>query len=470
MNIQTPPPNAGKLSVSPSPIQSRWYLLDALFIVVTAFLLYYGAFWKSPDLQGAAIHQNDIAHYQCYTTAFWKGVEALKELPGNQCDFIIHPLPGTPIITQDDLLSKLANAPGWIRQLIATQSPTQPFHALPNEYPLIVMLPFSLAAIAPQPFYPLAFALLMTLTLSGIYVLLKRFASPGRAVTFLLLLIIGCWGTALGRYDLIPSALTLMALLYAERKRWIWAYTLLALATLFKFYPLILLLPFFIAQQRAMSGKWFSWHRFAPLGSFVVLCTVVMSLSLALSVAGTLGPLSYFGDRPIQVESTSASLLWLTHTLGDIPLTYGFSFGSRNVFSPLSPLITSGGTVVLLGGLLLIFWLQWRQKITLATTLVLTLLLVLFAGKVFSSQYLIWVAPLIAYNREMNARWVLAWGMISLLTTLIYPFLYERASFPFGTWLPDFHLTVLIRNILLGLFICSLLYTVLRNPRLPEQA
>lgn len=452
--------------------RSTRFLLDIALLLIIGLVLYYGSFWKSLNTHSTAAQQTDAARYECYTVAFWKGFSALQELPAQQCAFLTHPTTTTPVLSTSALLqkSRAAGAPEWITDLIATQVPTLPFHALPSEYPLIVMLPFSLAALAPLAYYQIAFAILMILLMATIYTLLMRFANRWTAFSFLLLLVAGNWGTALGRFDLFPAALTLIALLCAERARWNWSFAFLALATLAKIYPILLIPAFLIAQQRHYAGQPFAWRRFIPLSLFFALCAGVTALSLLLSVAGTLAPLSYFGNRPVQVESVSASVLWLAHVAGGYPLTFGFSFGSRNMFSPLSTMVSAGGSLLLVAGILYTFWLQWRGKITLAMSSLLILLIIIYTGKVFSAQYLIWVTPIIAYISRGEKKWLIGWGSICLVTTLIYPFLYERPSFPFGTYLPDFYLTVFIRNALLTGFLGILLYVVSRHrlAHLPE--
>jgi hypothetical protein len=303
----------------------------------------------------------------------------------------------------------------------------------------------------------------MIILIAAVYFVLKRFASNGAAYAFVLYMVVGCWATGAGRFDILPSALTLLAILCAERTRWRWAFALLALATLLKFYPVVLLAPFLIAQQMQLKEKWYAPSRFAPLGVFIAVCAAVTAISLLLSVEGTLGPLGYFGTRPIQVESSLASLVWVLSTLFGKAITYQFSFGSRNLLSPFSSAVTLLGTLVLVGGLLYTFWLQWRAKMGLALACLLTLLIVMLTGKVFSAQYLIWVAPLVAYIGRANWRWLVGWGSVCLLTTIIYPFLYEPNKFPFGALLPPFNATVLLRNLLLFLFTCTLLYTTARS-------
>jgi hypothetical protein len=101
---------------------------------------------------------------------------------------------------------------------------------------LIVMVPFSLAGLAPPIYYQLAFAVVMLVLLATIYLVLLRFADHWTACAFLLWLFVGGWGTALGRFDLFPAVLTLCALLCAERARWNYAFALLALAALAKIH------------------------------------------------------------------------------------------------------------------------------------------------------------------------------------------------------------------------------------------
>ncbi len=448
----------------------RHYLLDILLLLLVSALLYYGVFWKNLNVLSGAENDTDAAKYECYAVAFWHGQAATRALPAAQCSFLTHPT--TPSISQGQIVQSMKRygMPDGLVQFVANQSATQPFHALPHEYPLLTLIPFSLGLVAPYDWYLVAFALWMILFIAATYFVLKRFASDGAAYAFAFYMVVGCWVTGAGRFDILPSALTLLAILCAERARWRWAFALLALATLLKFYPVVLLVPFLIAQQTQLKEKWYVWSRFVPLVVFVAICALVTAVSLLLSVEGTLGPLGYFGTRPIELESSLASLVWAVSAVFGKAVTYQFSFGSRNILSPLSSYATQLGTVVLLGGLLYTFWLQWRAKIGLALACLLTLLIVMLTGKIFSAQYLIWVAPLVAYIGRGNWRWLVGWGSVCLRTPVIYPFLYEPNKFPFGALLPPFSATVLVRNVLLLLFTCALLYAASRSRRRVEES
>jgi hypothetical protein len=163
--------------------------------------------------------------------------------------------------------------------------------------------------------------------------------------------------------------------------------------------------------------------------------------------------------------------MWLVSLVTHHPLTFLKTFGSLNIFDGadfttgrLTSIVSLLGTGLLGIGLLYTYWLQWRSKIGLAAASLLTLLIVMLTGKVFSPQYLIWVAPLVAYVGEADLRWLFSWGTLSLLTTWIYPHIYIMTprldQVPF---LPLFFPVVTVRNVLLLIFILALLFSYSRS-------
>ncbi|SRR6266567_1245318 len=437
----------------PKPIAKlRWqYLADILLVLAMSSLLYYGYL----STGRFANPHTDIARYQCYAEAFWRGTPELHKFPPTQCSFI--KVGTSPTIVQKMKLH------GWLANVINTieslQSPLKPLHFLPLEYPLLTVIPFSLGLVGHVHLYRVVFPLWMALAASIIYFILVRYRSREAAIAFAFYLVVGSWSTADGRFDLIPAGFTLIALILAKRERWRWAFAALALATLFKFYALVLLVPFLITQQSQYHGsKWYAWQRWQPLGEFVLLCAVVTGISFMLSIEGTLAPLSYFEVRPVQVESFSASLLWLASFLHH-PVQYVVSFGAVNITSPLSHRVDILGMLGMVTGLLCTFWLQWRGKLGLFSASLLTLLIMIITGKVFSPQYLIWVTPLIAYIGGCNWKWLFSWGTIGLLTTLIYPYMYKAVhDIIMVPQQPAFQPVLLIRNVLILVVILVLLY------------
>jgi hypothetical protein len=427
------------------------YLQDVIVLLIWIGLLYYGSFWQMfrTDV--------DAAHYQCYAVAFWQGLSGLEHLPHGQCAFIVYPDKYLVDISQNGLINAIRpwNSSYSLINFITAQSSLQPYHMLPYEYPWLMLLPFSIGLVVPAHWYQIAFAIEMLVIAGCVYIVLQRWRSRRAALVYALYLLVGAWSTVASRFDIIPGALVLFAVICAKKKRWNWAFACLALATLTKFYPAILFVPFLLALQQETLGKWYVWRRWLPMGVFVCICVCVMSVSLLLNVVGTLTPLSYFSNRPVQIESLSASLLWVFSLLGRTSLTYAFTFGSINVFSPLAANISFRMIVMLFVSLVYTWWLQWRGRIDLAMACLLTLLIVMVTGKIFSVQYLIWVIPLAAYVGQNNRWWLLFWSIVGLLTSWIYPSIYMMDPVHLNVRL--LYPVVAVRNFLLVGFILVLL-------------
>jgi len=466
--------------------RSLAHFLDALLarhgsiayipIIIVTFGMFCGVSWM------IFWSQSDPARYQCYALTFWFGSSAAHLLPPSQCSFL--------------------NITG-----------TQPaLHMLPLEYPPFTLLPFSLALLAPLSYYQGVFAILMALTALLIYWLLLRYGPRGAAAIFALYVLIGAIATAPGRFDLLPSALTLLCIMAAERKHWTAAYIALAFAVLLKLYPFLLLPPLFIAEQRSLGRlkEFNNLHqprhpersegsggtqqprvpsrratssgtlalRFARARSFAaaqddisqILLGVrgwywkncLICLGLIVGITGVFALLNfqgavisqfaYFLNRPIQIEATGSVFLWIAARLG-VPAQVVSSYGSINIVSSLDGPISYAGLLLLALGYLYTLWMQWRGKLNVAQAAIAVLLIYIVTGKVFSPQYLIWLMPLLAYTGAFDAFWLLSWGAVSLLTSYIFIFYYSSfASDPLLVpYAPGFFATSTIRNFLLVL-------------------
>jgi hypothetical protein len=401
--------------------------------------------------------RTDAGKYQCYALVFWQGSQAVHVLPSEQCSFLTHYSPATIVKGM-----KSIGVPASITNLAQSQITSGPFRNLPYEYPLLSVIPFSLGLIAPTAWYQVAFAIWMLLFAAVIFFVLSKTRSTGAAIAFAFYLVLGNWGSAAARFDLVPAALILGSVILAARLKWKWAFALLALATMFKFFPVVLVIPFLISQQKQYSEKWYSWHRWSALGVYCGICVVATLLSLSLNIADTINPFIYFFNRPIQVESTPATLLWLGKFLG-YPISIIQTYGSVNILSSLSQGVSLLSLLCLVVGLLYTFWLLWRGKLDIYTASLLTVLIILITGKVFSPQYLIWIAPLLAFVGKANWKWLLTWGIVGLLTTWVYPNMYNSVPLKYVPLLTAFYPVVFARNLLIFGFIIVLLYQATRK-------
>lgn len=426
----------------------KWLLLvDLGILIAMSVVLFWGSSTQFSNPYG------DMARYQCYAISFWQGeaglqADGLRVNAQSQCAFIDEHASTSAI---SGIIKR--HLPSVLARYIASQSNAQAFHALPPEYPFLTLIPFSLPLLAPFHWYETTFVLLMTLVAILIYIILVKYQSRSAGLAFALYIVLGSWATATDRFDLIPAALTLGAILLAGKARWKWAFALLALATLYKYYPILLAVPFLIAQQAHYKNeKWTAWRRWSAPAVFVGVGLLITLVSLICNANATLFPFVYFTNRPTQIESLPATLLWLGNYLG-YPIQYNMAYQSLNIVSSLIHLVSPLIEVLEVAGLLYTFWLYWRGKLHLYEACLLTVLIIVITGKVFSPQYLIWVTPLIALVGQANWKWLLSWGLVAALTTFMFPFHYNGIS-----EINQFYLVVIARDFLILALTCTLLY------------
>jgi hypothetical protein len=424
---------------------ARQGVVAYLPIIFVSILMLGGASWQFFWLH------TDAARYQCYALTFWMGSSGAQLLPASQCSFL-----PTSAVAQP------------------------PFHILPLEYPPLTLVLFSLALLAPLFYYQIIFAILMSLISVLIYWLLLRYGPRGAALAFALYLLIGAFATAAGRFDLVPAALTLLCLIAAERKHWTYAYVALAFGFLLKIYPILLLPALFIAEQQGAQRMYTPqnsltlkslpgelWHTLRGIGHWRWKNTLIF-LGILLGVTGffalfdfkgaVLSQLSYFANRPVQVESTISTLLWLG-TLFGFPVQTVYTYGSVNMISALGGPIAILFDLLFVLGYIYIIFLQWRGKLDIVQSCIALLLVFIVTGKVFSPQYLIWIVPLLAYSGAFDSLWLVTWVSISLLTTIVYPYLYTRTLSATGApYVPGFIQSVAVRNALLVLLTLAYLF------------
>ena len=161
-------PAAAQESEQKGPItrtQATKYLLDVLIVLFMGFLLFWGI------LPQISVWNSDTAKYQCYAVAFWQGIQAVNSLQPNEC-LILGSASSTALVQNMQSLG----LPTGLIDLVKSQSPAQPFHALPHEYPVLALGPFTLALIVPAHWYQVAFALWMAVVAGIIYTMCIRLA------------------------------------------------------------------------------------------------------------------------------------------------------------------------------------------------------------------------------------------------------------------------------------------------------
>jgi hypothetical protein len=280
------------------------------------------------------------------------------------------------------------------------------------EYPPLAAIPLWLAGVPglDDPTYAASFGVLMGVCLVAAQQLAARLAGGGRAgvtVAWLLVAAPVLIGASLRtHFDALPIALALGGLLALTRERHALGFVLLGLGTMTKLFPGLLAV---IAIVWLLGrGDW----RGALRGG-AIFAAVVVAISLPLAGAGYVDSFEFHLDRPVQIESTPASVLF---ALGGSDVT-GTNlrpdrFKSNGLDGGHADSVERVFTFVLVLALWSIVWLASRRPE--ARHMVLcgfaALLAFVTLGKVFSPQYVIWLAPFAAL------AWVWGERAVALLT------------------------------------------------------
>ncbi len=341
----------------------------------------------------------------------------------------------------------------YYRYALAFWTRNPPFSSFPVEYPPLAILPFSLTQLPPFGDYMAIYAFWMGVLVVIGYLAFLRYASRPRAIAYALYLLVGGAATVLARFDLVPALLTLAALWLTERRRFGYAYVLIGLGVLLKLYPAFLLPVVAIEHWRvaaaaarlrgepvldlaALRARWRRLNvrvevrrlwavpavRRVALG--VGLCAGVVALGflgpLILNPGSALSGFGYASDRPLQIESTPATLLWVGSLFG-VPAHPNYSFVSLNYVGVLDVVLKPLSALALAGGCCVVYWRQARARLTVSQAFLACLCVVLVTNKIFSPQYLIWVLPIVAYEDGFDWQWL----VICVLTTLDFPIIYQ---------------------------------------------
>ena len=295
-------------------------------------------------------------------------------------------------------------------------------HSLPFEYPVLAILPF-LLTLPPLGDYISVYAAMMLLVFLAGYAAFHRLASARAANVYAVYVMLGGAITTLARFDLVPALVTVAALWAVSRRRFTLGYVLLAVGVLLKLYPLFLLPIVMIEHRRVLhfrGGGLVPRPVLRGAGIFALTVAAGFVVAIVLEPGGWWTPFVQASQRPLQVESVPATFLWLSSFAG-FWAQPDHSFHSFNMVGSLAGALTALGSLGLIAGCLFVYWRQYSGRIDVGRAFLAVVCVVIVSSKVFSPQYLVWALPLVALIEDFDPIWI----VISLLTTLIYPILYE---------------------------------------------
>jgi hypothetical protein len=226
------------------------------------------------------------------------------------------------------------------------------------------------------------------------------------------------------RYDIFVAAALVGFLVSMRKGNWKRAGACLAAATLIKMWPIALLLVLWrlipVEGRRKVAG----W----AIGVSAAACAPVVAWG---GLGGLHYVLTYQGDRGIEWESPWALPVQIAHSFDfSVPLVrahdtieYALSGWAQPATSAVLPL--------LILAIAAFAWLDRKQRLTVSSATLLTVVAVIFGEKVLSAQYVVWGAAIVVYAindsplRTLRQRWhlvlaTLAWGITTQLFWPLY--------------------------------------------------
>jgi hypothetical protein len=249
------------------------------------------------------------------------------------------------------------------------------------------------------------------------------------------------------------APLALGSVVLSRFDRWT-GFAVLALATLTKLYPAVLL-PLFLADVWRRSG------RRTALQSLGLFAGVVALGALPFVILGPDGFAWSLGrqlSRPLQIESLGSGFLLAAHQVFGVGITMRSGHGSQNLVGT-GPDVLAGFQTLLQSVALIGIWVWYargsadRERLVRASAAAVCAFIAL--GKVFSPQFLIWLVPLVPLVR--GRRGLVASGLllaVMVVTQAWFPFRYWALALAFdpaASWL------VLARDLLMVGLLVTLL-------------
>ena len=323
-----------------------------------------------------------------------------------------------------------------------------PYRDVSFEYPPLAAPLLALPALAGagEETYRLAFAALALALAAAVMLLTGALAERTggdrrRALLAAAAAPLVCGAMIRTHFDLAPVALTLGALLLLCVGRPRTGMAVLGLGVATKLFPLVVA-PVALAWLVARGER-----RAALDGAAAMALVVVVAYGAAagLSPTGTLDSLTYHLDRPVQVESSPATVLRGLDALGAGAAEHVHSHRSDGLTHARADL-TAGVFAALLAGVLALLAAgaasrrggepPGRRPLVLASLAALAAFAAL--GKVLSPQFLVWVVPLAALAFAWRMYALAAFAAAAILLTLAeFPARYDDvvAGDPAAVWL-----------------------------------
>jgi Gpi18-like mannosyltransferase len=354
---------------------------------------------------------------------------------------------------------------------------------------LFVVIP-RIFASTPYGYFVVYAATMFVFFVIGLFIICKiaeRFNKDQKkfmlAYTFSMLLLLEF---VIDRHDIIPVVMTLAAIYCFITKRYTLAFVLLALGAMIKLYPAILF-PIFLIPL-IMDKDWKEVLKGAGAFATVLLAVVIPVMLFQPDMMSYF--IGYHADRPLQIESVAASLIFLFSMAGLTEVQMVFTYGSENVIGPWPDAVAPWLTPLMMVSVMTIYIVyaymlnnirgrgnENDRSYLFANAMLLSVMMFIIVGKVFSSQYLMWLIPPLLFmfmlpsDANKNRMIYILFAVIIALAQI--QFVYNSGYLGGGENINNFgKMLIIVKNMLLvAMVYCviKLMYDRYRQLRRPSE-
>lgn len=310
-----------------------------------------------------------------------------------------------------------------------------PYRDVFSEYPQVATYVLGLPYLVvgdDRTAYLSVFSLMMCVWLGATIILLRQMLAEGKSRAYLLLLPPVLY-FAYNRFDLVSSFFVLLSLWCVDRRRHAATGVCLAVATLTKWYP-ALLLPLVLSYEYRRERR-FDWALVAAFG--VTSALIVAPILVAGGLRAVAQPYAYHAGRGLELVSLPA-LVYEASKQG-----LGFDLGQRLVRVTCLGLVIAVVLASVVARVESVDKLaRWSLAVIASSVLV---------SPICSPQWILWLLPLMiltARNRR-DVSWIVAYAILNYLA---FPLIYDivgHASLPLAV------VSLLVFGILLRTVIVS---------------
>ncbi|HEY5058056.1 MAG TPA: glycosyltransferase 87 family protein [Gaiellaceae bacterium] len=247
-------------------------------------------------------------------------------------------------------------------------------------------------------------------------------------------------------FDYWPSAFAVGAVAALVHRRGVLACALSAAGAAAKVYP-VLLIPIAL-YELWRRGRWRAVA--AGVGAALAVLAAAVGPFLIWAPHGLTWALNREQVRPLEVESIGAGFFMVAHALTGAHIHVVLSGGgSHGIAGGTAKAVSTALSVAMLAALVAIYARYFRSRHTNEDLLVACASVVvayIVFSKVFSPQYLLWLAPLVPLlggRRGLRASALLL--VILAVTQIFEPYRYAQYFRQSTTWIPY---VVFLRNML----------------------